>query len=322
MDWKQIDRAAAVVDALPDPTLPSVESWPELREVKTELPPAPVFDAKALLPDTLADFVLDEADRMPCSPDYVAAALLVCLGSVIGARCGIKPKRRDDWLVTPNLFGGIVGDPSAKKSPALSTVTRLLDRLEAREADKLKEELKVYEAELAAFEAHQAAVRASMKKAAIGKVDSDKMNAAVADMQELEPPEKPTQRRFKSNDSTTEKLGDLLTVNPQGLLVFRDELVGLLASWEKEGSEGDRAFYLEGWNGTGSFNIDRIARGSLHIPINAGGIDRRQLAGILAATWYVGTCEVLDWLREHYPGVPELGSTLPDPIERLRKIAR
>ena len=100
-------------------------AWPQPKEIKTELPPAPPFDAKVLLPDTLANFVLDEADRMPCAPDYIAAALIVCLGSVIGARCAIKPKRRDDWIVTPNLFGGIVGDPSVKKSPALGTVDLL-----------------------------------------------------------------------------------------------------------------------------------------------------------------------------------------------------
>jgi hypothetical protein len=84
-----------------------------------------------------------------------------------------------------------------------------------------------------------------MKKAASSKGDSHKINAAVADMQELEPPGKPTQHRFKSNDTTTEKLGDLLTANPQGLLVFRDELIGLLASWEKEGREGDGRFTLK-----------------------------------------------------------------------------
>lgn len=240
-------------------------AWPQPKEIKTELPPAPPFDAKVLLPDTLANFVLDEADRMPCAPDYIAAALIVCLGSVIGARCAIKPKRRDDWIVTPNLFGGIVGDPSVKKSPALGTVTRFLDRLEAKEAEKMAEREKVYEAELAAYEAQQAAVKASMKKAASGKGDGDKMALAIADMKAIEPPEEPVQRRFKSNDSTVEKLGDLLVDNPQGLLVFRDELIGLLASWEKEGREGDKAFYLEGWNGTGSFNIDRIARGSLYI---------------------------------------------------------
>jgi hypothetical protein len=202
---------------------------------------------------------------MPCSPEYIAAALIVCLGSVIGARCGIKPKRRDDWIVTPNLFGGIVGDPSSKKSPALGTVTRFLDRLEAKEAENLEDAKKIFEAERAAFEAHQSAVKASMKKAAGGKPDHLKMNAAIADLQDLQAPEEPKERRFKSNDSTVEKLGDLLVDNQQGMLVYRDELIGLLASWEKEGKEGDKAFYLEGWNGTASFNIDRIGRGSLHI---------------------------------------------------------
>jgi hypothetical protein len=240
-------------------------SWPAPNEIKTDLPPAPEFDAKVLLPATLADFVLDEADRMPCSPDYIAAALIVTLGSVIGARCGIKPKRRDDWIVTPNLFGGIVGDPSSKKSPALGTVTRFLDRLEAKEAEKLEEAQRIFEAEKAAFEAHQSAVKATMKNAAAGKGDKLKMSAAIADLQDLQPPEEPHMRRFKSNDSTVQKLGDLLVHNPQGMLVFRDELIGLLASWDKEGAEGDKAFYLEGWNGTGGFSIDRIGRGSLRI---------------------------------------------------------
>jgi len=239
--------------------------WPEPREIKADLPPAPPFDALALLPKTLADYVLDEADRMPCAPDYVASALLVALGAVIGTKIASKPKRRDDWIVTPNLYGGVVGDPSAKKTPAINTAMRFLDRLEAKEADLLEDRERVYQVELAAFEAHQGAVKANMKKAAGSKTDNGKMKSAMQDLQDLEAPEKPYPRRFKSNDATVEKLGDLLTRNQFGMLVFRDELIGLLSSWDKEGREGDRAFYLEGWNGTGSFSIDRIARGSLHV---------------------------------------------------------
>ncbi len=267
---------------------PEQFTWPAPAEIKTDLPLAPDFDAKALLPAALADFVLDEADRMPCSPDYIAAALIVCLGSVIGARCGIKPKRRDDWIVTPNLFGGIVGDPSSKKSPALGTVTRFLERLEAKEAEKFEEANKIFEAEKAAFEAHQSAIKKKMQAAASGNGDGLKMSAAVEDLQALQAPETPRMRRFKSNDSTVQKLGDMLVNNPHGMLVFRDELIGLLASWEREGNEGDKAFYLEGWNGTGSFSIDRIGRGSLHIKNLClsvfGGIQpellERYLAGI------------------------------------------
>jgi hypothetical protein len=245
-------------------------TWPEPKAIESELLPVPAF-SESLLPKSLCDFVLDEADRMPCPPDYIAAALIVSLGSVIGASCAVKPKRRDDsWLVTANLWGGVVGEPSSKKTPAIGVAMKNLDRLEAASAEKLEAEQSIYEAELAAHKAHESAVLAAMKKAATSKSDpterSERMDSAKHDMATLQEPEKPHQRRFKSNDGTVEKLGDLLVSNPDGLLVLRDELIGLLASWDKEGKEGDRAFYLEAWNGTGNFNIDRIARGSLFVP--------------------------------------------------------
>jgi hypothetical protein len=243
--------------------LPHPSVWPEPREMKADLPPAPAFEAATLLPKTLADFVLDEADRMPCPPDYVAAALLVALGSVIGAKTAIKPKRRDDWIVTPNLYGGVVGEPSAKKTPAISTVMRHLDRLEAHEAELLYEELNEYQIQKAAFEAREAAAKTAIKAAASGTAKAINMETAMANLRGLEEPQRPQSRRFRSNDATVEKLGDLLTHNEFGLLVLRDELAGLLSSMDKEGHEGDRAFYLEGWNGTSSFSIDRIGRGSL-----------------------------------------------------------
>ncbi|MBU2285557.1 MAG: DUF3987 domain-containing protein, partial [Gammaproteobacteria bacterium] len=254
-----LDVITAGIEAAEPPS-----RWPEPREIKADLPPAPPFEAKVLLPEILASFVLDEADRMPCPPDYVAAALMVAAGSVIGTRCALKPKRRDDWVVTPNLFGACVGDPSAKKTPAIKVSMRFLDRLEAQEAKQLAAATKVHAAEMIAFEARQAVLRTKMKSA-VHASNNQQMRDTVTDIQNLEPPEEPQPRRFKSNDATTEKLGDLLVHNTAGLLVFRDELMGLLSSWEKESREGDRAFYLEGWNGTSSFNIDRIGRGSLRI---------------------------------------------------------
>ena len=246
------------------------KGWPDPAPIQSNLPPAPVFDAHTLLPGVLADFVLDEADRMPCAPDYIGAALMVAAGAVVSARCAIKPKSRDDWIVTPNLYGGVVGEPSQKKTPSVNVALRFLDRLESEENEKLPELLRTHEAEKAAYAARQGAVQSAMKKAAgenRGKGDSLAMNAAVADMADLLEPVEPNTRRFKTNDATTEKMALILAKNPTGagILVFRDELMGLLSSWEKDGHDGDRAFYLEGHNGTGSFSVDRIGRGSIHI---------------------------------------------------------
>lgn len=281
------DRASAInlVSATAE-TLPS--DWPEPRPIKADLPPAPAFDGHALLPPVLADFVLDEADRMPCAPDYIAAALIVALGSVIGARCALKPKRRDDWIVTPNLFGGLVGEPSSKKTPAASIPMRFLDRLEVAESERKAEEMKVYAAKLAAFEARKGAIQEAMKRAARGRVNDDQMEEATHDLADLKPPEEPVRRRFKTSDATVPMLGILLAKNPAGLLVLRDELMGLLASWDREGNEGDRAFYLEGWNGTGSFSVDRVTRGSNHVANLClsvfGGIQPDLMARYLASS--------------------------------------
>ncbi len=55
----------------------------------------------------------------------------------------------------------------------------------------------------------------------------------------------PVQRRYTVNDSTVEKLGELLNENPNGLLLVRDELGGWLATIQSEDGSVARAFYLE-----------------------------------------------------------------------------
>ena len=52
----------------------------------------------------------------------------------------------------------------------------------------------------------------------------------------------PSRRRYMVNDSTVEKLGELLNENPNGLLIFRDELTGFLRQLDRDGHEADRAF--------------------------------------------------------------------------------
>ena len=93
--------------------------------------------------------------------------------------------------------------------------------------------------------------------------------------------EPPVCRRYVTNDATVEKLGELLAENPSGLLLSRDELAGWISKLQQPDHQTDRAFYLEAYNGNGSFNCDRIGRGSIHIPSNTvsviGGIQPKKL---------------------------------------------
>ena len=261
-----IERAASVESDAAATATPATD-WPEPKPIIAELKPVPAFDADTLLPDALRAWIMDEAERMPCPPDFIAAAALVALGSIIGARCAIKPKARDSWLIVPNLWGGIVGDPSAKKSPAWGAALKPLDRLIAKALEAHTAALADYETAKVVFDAQKDAIEGRIKEAA--KKPSKGDPASIA--KELrahgeQAPDAPTLRRYKTNDSTVEKLGELLRENPAGLLVLRDELVGLIATWEREGREGERAFFLEGWNGNQSFDTDRIGRGHMSIP--------------------------------------------------------
>ena len=293
VDWlgAHPDAMAADIAALPaiavGASVVGGDAWPAPKPIQAALHPVPAFDADTLLPEALRGWVMDDADRMPCPPDFVAAGALVALGAIIGARCAIKPKSLDSWLIVPNLWGGIVGLPSAKKSPAIGAALKPLDRLIARAMEAHQADQEAFAAEKTVFEARKDAIESRIKVAAKDAKKADNLDGLAKELQgyRQQAPDAPTLRRYKSNDTPIEKFGELLRENPAGLLVLRDELVGLIASWDREGREAERAFYLEAWNGNASFDTDRIGRGSIFIPNLCvsifGGIQPDKLTGYL-----------------------------------------
>jgi hypothetical protein len=234
--------------------------WDTPEELPDDLLPVPAFDL-GLLPAPLRACIADTAERMQCPVEFPAVASLVAAASLIGNRLRIRPKRADDWTVVPNLWGACVGKPGVLKTPALQEALKPLRARErvAREA---------YQAELEDFEFRQMRaeaerdllkkeIRNSIKQGGDGSEYRERLSAAQA--------AQPTERRYIVNDPTIEKLGELLNLNPRGLLLFRDELAGWLRSLDREGREQDRAFYLETWTGHGSYTYDRIGRGTLRV---------------------------------------------------------
>jgi hypothetical protein len=232
------------------------------------LPVEPLQDC--LIPEPFREWITDVAERMQCPKDFIAVAAIAITASIIGAGCGIKPKQQDDWLVIPNLWGGIIGRPGMLKTPAVSEVMQLLSQLE-REAKKIFDaRLAEHQADLEFYKAEKEALKSAMlnsKKLSLKNKSENESYDALSlkdKFSHLSEPEKPIWKRFKTNDATIEKLSELLVDNPRGLLLYRDELMGLLSSWDQEGRESDRAFFLEAWNGYGSLTTDRIGRGTVH----------------------------------------------------------
>jgi 5S rRNA maturation endonuclease (ribonuclease M5) len=263
----------------------SSHDWPEPRPIQAPLHPVPDFETETLLPDPLRGWVIDEAERMSGHPVFIAAAAIVALGAIIGTRCVIRPKSLDSWVIIPNLWGANVGSPATKKTPAITAGLKPLNRQAAKAKELYKTNLQAYEAEKIVYAAKMEAIQADIKKVVKNNgCDLDKFVEQLQ-WQQQQTPAEPILRRYKTNDSTVAKLGELLRDNPAGLLLERDELVGLLASWDSEGHEGERAFFLEAWNGSSSFDIDRIGRGSIDIENLCvsifGGIQPDKLIGYL-----------------------------------------
>ena len=242
-------------------TLP--EQWPTPQPIPDELVPVQKFDY-SLLPATFRPWIQDIADRLQCPPDFSAVAAMVAIAAVVGRKIGIRPKRHDDWLVVPNIWGAAIGRAGVMKSPAIAEPLKPLTRLEIEAAKQHKEAIREYEATKMLSKQRRAIAEASIKgalKDAGGKATAMDLARQAVDEDGCEP----IRKRYIVNDSTVEKHGELLRQNPNGYLIHRDELVGLLKSLDKDGQEGSRAFYLEAWNGTGRFTYDRIGRGTIDI---------------------------------------------------------
>jgi hypothetical protein len=235
-------------------------TWPDPVPLPDALPPVPAFDAE-LLPEALRGWVMDIAERMQCPPDFPAVGVITALSGLIGARAVVAPKQHDDWRVVPNLWGLIVGRPGVMKSPALGEVLKPLHRLESTEREQWQAAHEAWELDTKVAEL---AGKANEKQAAaVAAKDPAKARSLLAPTDQ---PSEPTMRRYVVNDSTVEALADLLVENPWGVLVYRDEVHGLLCSMDRQGQEGARGFYLTGYDGNQGHAVDRIGRGHSYVP--------------------------------------------------------
>lgn len=231
------------------------DAWPDPEEIAASLPDVIPFDDR-LLPGVFGPWVKDIAERMQCPVEYLAVGALVGAGAVIGNRIGVQPKAHDTgWIEVPNLWGAVVGRPGVMKSPALDRVLAPVRRLESAAQTAFAATLAKYEIDRMVYDATKKQLEAQIKK-----------GATISTHQLPIAPQEPQPPRFLLNDATYQKLGQVLSGNPHGVLVFQDELSGLLIRLDEKGQEAARAFYLEAWNGKQGYTFDRVERGTLHIP--------------------------------------------------------
>jgi Protein of unknown function (DUF3987) len=253
------------------------EPWPAPRPLSAAVAKVCPFDPD-LLPETLRPWVLDLAERLQVPADYPAAALTVMLAGALGRRAWIRPQRHDNWMVTPNLWGAMIGRPGVMKSPVLHAVLGPLRRRQALAMAVYESEREAYQRQLRHYPARKRRRRATTAGALHNYHDG-----AAWDAEALTPP---VCTRYLVNEATIEKVHVILKENPQGVLYLRDELSGWIAQLDQRGRERERAFWLETWDGNGDFTFDRVGRGTVyasHLCLSVfGGLQPARLQGYFA----------------------------------------
>lgn len=276
--------------------------WAEPRELLTDLPSVRTIN-KDMLPDSLWRYVDNQAERLSVPHEYVAIPLITALAGIIGTKVSIFPKFLDDWEIVPNLWGAIIGNPSSKKTPSISAGMKPLNNLTYKakaEHEQAKKEFATHkEINKHKAKALDDELKVMAKKQAKQTDDNDDDESkitdddmivkarAIAEANNADEYE-PKLKRYIANDSTYQKLGEMLSQTNNGLVIERDELTGLLASLDGESNSEARNFYLEAFNGTGSHIMDRIGRGSVFIENHClsimGGIQPNKLERYLEKT--------------------------------------
>jgi Protein of unknown function (DUF3987) len=133
-----------------------------------------------------------------------------------------------------------------------------LRRLEITARDSNEAEKKNY---ATCLEFHKLQKEDAQKKVRRSLADG----SANASSLSIDAPEAPKDKRYIVNDVSYEKLGEVLADNPNGVLAYRDELISLLKTLDREEYIATRGFYLSAWSGKDSYTFDRIIRGQTYI---------------------------------------------------------
>ena len=177
------------------------------------------------IPEPGRTLIQDIAESVNVDASFPATAYLAVCAGLIGASRKVQVKR--GWYEPAILWAAIIGRPSSGKTPAVDAVMAPLKPIEKGKIELFDSELKTYQAE-----------KESCKK---------------GDPQ----PEKPVCERTVIGDTTTEALCLRLKENPQGLLLYRDELSGWIGSFNQYKKGGsDEAHFLSIWSGK-AVRVDR-----------------------------------------------------------------
>jgi hypothetical protein len=237
----------------------SLVGWPEIDSTLLEdgRGPVPAFPLN-VLSSGWARWVDDTAQSGGAPIDYVVQGLLAAVAALCGA--GVVAQVSTAWTEPLVFWQALVGSPSSGKSPALAAVRRLLGEIEdeLRAGDGERRNRHLARSEEARLIGDQWKERCATALAA-GKTSPARPLEACFD-------EAYVPMQLVIADATLEAMADVVSGNPRGVVLWRDELAAWLANLGRYANGGsDRAHWLEAWAAAG-VTINRRSRSQpLHL---------------------------------------------------------
>ncbi len=238
---------------------PFVDEWPEpdARYLRAELPEPPALPLNDVFSPRWVEWIRAAAEAKAAPADYVTAAVLSIAGSVLGnARW---PLVWDGWAEPPVLWSVVIGNPSANKSPGLDAVLVPLKKAERRMREKAQGEVDEWRDKAEVAKLAEAAWRETVKAAIKGGEEPPSRPTSA------DPGPEPVMPRLAVSDTTVERLAVIVSKQPRGTLLARDELAGWLQGMTRySGGGSDRPFWLEAYGGRG-YTVERMGRDPVYI---------------------------------------------------------
>ena len=216
-----------------------------------------------LLPEPLKPFIVEVAKSIGREDAFIALPILTAFGAAIGTSYCVEVKK--GWQEHPIIWSGIIGDSGTKKTPAIKLATSTFHGYQKSAHKEYLKELKEYEIKKMHYDVEFSAWKSKAKS-----------EPSVQSEPPIEPM-RPLQKRYVVVDTTVEAIIEILSANPRGLLMVRDELAGFMTGMNQyKGNKGSDQEQLLEMHSGGTIYVDRKTAQRLQVDTAAlsitGGI--------------------------------------------------
>ncbi|MDC0177469.1 YfjI family protein [Polaribacter sp.] len=178
-----------------------------------------------IFPRNIQKLIINAEETVGYNPEYLSAGILSTCATAIGSSVRLNNGSYDN---PPILWLNIIGRSGDGKTHPLKFAKQPIAEMDKKSFTKFHSDMQKYS-------------------------NSEDKNG-----------EKPIYNKTILSDFTPEKLSETLQHNKKGVLIFRDELLGWIKSFDKYKKGGDQQMYLEFFNGD-AISVDRVSKGPIRV---------------------------------------------------------